>query len=394
MGEEDGVATISVTLSTPAAFTVTVDYVSGDGTATSGEDYTTASGTLEFPPGETRQSIILPVLDDTLDEIDETVVLTLSDAVGVTLGATNNPAELLIVDDDGLPTLSFSDVSYTVPEESGVATITVTLSNPSWLDVSVTITSEDGTATAGNDYAPISQTLTIPTGRTALTATLSILSDGVDEEDETLLLTLSNATNATVTTPSTATVTILDNDATLFLPLVLDGVSFLPDLVVRDLQAAANSVTLVIANQGQGAVTTPFWVDLYVDPVPLPTGVNQIWPDLATQGLVWGVTAPLQVGEVVTLTQHGNFYRGDYSEITWPLPAGAMIYVQVDSAHAETDYGAVLEDHESVGEAYNNIASTTVPDGGALFEAMPAYTDRPFHNPLLPHLRSRQGGLR
>ena len=34
---------------------------------------------------------------------------------------------------------------------------------------------------------------------------------------------------------------------------------------------------------------------------------------------------------------------------------GTLIYAQVDSANASTAYGTVLETHESMGEAYNNI---------------------------------------
>ena len=45
---------------------------------------------------------------------------------------------------------------------------------------------------------------------------------------------------------------------------------------------------------------------------------------------------------------------------TWPLAAGTAIYVQVDSANANTAYGAVLENHEILGESYNNIRQTTI----------------------------------
>jgi len=37
------------------------------------------------------------------------------------------------------------------------------------------------------------------------------------------------------------------------------------------------------------------------------------------------------------------------------IPAGTPIYVQVDAANANMTYGAVLEMHEIMGVAYNNI---------------------------------------
>ena len=58
---------------------ITVDYATSDGTALSGEDYTTASGTLSFvgTKGETK-TISVPILGDTKIELDETFTVTLS----------------------------------------------------------------------------------------------------------------------------------------------------------------------------------------------------------------------------------------------------------------------------------------------------------------------------
>ncbi|HOD04888.1 MAG TPA: Calx-beta domain-containing protein, partial [Anaerolineaceae bacterium] len=70
------------------------------GTATAGADYTTASGTLTWAAGNTNsQTFSIPLLDDSLVEGDETVILTLSDPVGAVLGA---PADsvLIIRDND------------------------------------------------------------------------------------------------------------------------------------------------------------------------------------------------------------------------------------------------------------------------------------------------------
>jgi hypothetical protein len=60
------------------------------------------------------------------------------------------------------------------------------------------------------------------------------------------------------------------------------------------------------------------------------------------------------------------------------LPVGTVIYVQVDSANTQTNYGAVLENHEITGLAYNNIAHTTFIAGvmGETLQA-PVTDDRP-----------------
>jgi len=126
-------------------------------------------------------------------------------------------------------------------------------------------------------------------------------------------------------------------------------------------QATSDAVQVVIENQGNAPVTDEFWVDVYINPDPAPTAVNQIWPNLADEGLVWGVTAaalPLAPGDVLTLTVGDAYYVPEYSQVSWPLAEGTPVYAQVDSASGDTTYGAVLENHEITGGAYNNVAST------------------------------------
>ena len=75
----------AVTLAPASPAAVTVDYATADGSATAGEDYTAASGTLTFAPGETSKTVAVPVLDDAIDEGEETFTLTLSAASGATI---------------------------------------------------------------------------------------------------------------------------------------------------------------------------------------------------------------------------------------------------------------------------------------------------------------------
>jgi hypothetical protein len=150
----------------------------------------------------------------------------------------------------------------------------------------------------------------------------------------------------------------------VYIPLALNAHVVAPDLVVERIIATGNDVQVVIKNQGNGTAVENFWVDVYIDPDPVPSHVGQIWPDLAEQGLVWGVSADLAPGEVLTLTVGGDYYSIIYSEvITWPLPAGTQVYAHVDSYHPDNTYGNVLETDEIWGEPYNNIDHVTVPSG-------------------------------
>lgn len=93
-------ATFTVTLSTPTAFTVTVDYATDDGFegAEAGSDYEAVSGTLTFDPGETIQNIDVSVFGDTENEPNETFVVRLSNADPVNIQA--NTASATIINDD------------------------------------------------------------------------------------------------------------------------------------------------------------------------------------------------------------------------------------------------------------------------------------------------------
>ena len=84
-GAEGATLSFAVSLSAAADSAATVDYVTADGTATAGEDYTAASGTLTFAPGETSKTVAVATVSDQTAEGDETFTLTLSDPWGATL---------------------------------------------------------------------------------------------------------------------------------------------------------------------------------------------------------------------------------------------------------------------------------------------------------------------
>ena len=86
-GEEgqDAAITFAVTLSRSASDVVKVDYLTRDGTATADEDYTATRGTLTLAAGETEKTVTVPILDDAIDEGEETFTLKLHNAQGAWL---------------------------------------------------------------------------------------------------------------------------------------------------------------------------------------------------------------------------------------------------------------------------------------------------------------------
>ena len=75
--------------------TVTVGWTTADGTATAGDDYTSASGMLTFGPGETTKTVSVAVLDDEDEESDETFTLQLSNAEGATFAVSQGTGTTL-----------------------------------------------------------------------------------------------------------------------------------------------------------------------------------------------------------------------------------------------------------------------------------------------------------
>jgi len=137
-----------------------------------------------------------------------------------------------------------------------------------------------------------------------------------------------------------------------------------PDLIVQQLFVTRNSITVVIKNQGNGPVVDEFWVDVYINPNPVPTHVNQVWWHLGGQGLVWGIkqpALPLQPGATMTLTIGDAHYDPAQSDFSGTLPVGTPVYAQVDAVNTQTSYGGVLEGHEMTGGAYNNIVGPVYP---------------------------------
>jgi hypothetical protein len=101
VGEKDGTATITVVRTGSKVGTITVNYTTfNTNVATPGQDYGNAAGTLTFAPGETTKTFEVPILDDTLAEVDETLGLQLSGPTGGAVVISPSTATLTILDDD------------------------------------------------------------------------------------------------------------------------------------------------------------------------------------------------------------------------------------------------------------------------------------------------------
>ena len=190
---EGGEATFMVSLSPASSELVTVAYATQDGTAVADSDYTAASGTLRFEPGETIQNIQVATLRDAIAEPSESFTVELSDPVGT---AITNSTGVGTIAADAMPALSITDA---VPvAEGGEATFMVSLSPASSQVVTVAYATQDGTAVADSDYTAASGTLQFDPGMTSHTIRVAVLNDTAVEPTETFAVELSDPVRATL----------------------------------------------------------------------------------------------------------------------------------------------------------------------------------------------------
>lgn len=201
-------AKFTVTLSAASEATVAVDFAAVNDSAKAPDDYVPTSGTLTFLPNETTKTIVVPVQGDMLDESHETYYVRLSNAVGATIANAQGVGAIL--DNDPEPTVSVDDV--TVGEGSAEAVFHLTLSGPSGRSVAIDYATADGTATAADDYAAASGTVMFAAGETSKAVHVAIKADELVEGDETFLVRVTRAINATVA-HGEGTGTIVDDDA-------------------------------------------------------------------------------------------------------------------------------------------------------------------------------------
>ncbi|MBV9493405.1 MAG: right-handed parallel beta-helix repeat-containing protein [Acidobacteria bacterium] len=208
VNENAGTVTLTVTR-TGGTDPATVQYATANGSATAGSDYTTSTGTVTFAAGQTSQTFSVPILDDTAVEGPETFTVSLSNPMAASLGAQSTAT--VTINDIEPGTIQFSSATYSVNENGGVLTVTVTRTGGSTGTVSANYATSNGSATAGSDYTATSGTVTFGPGVTSQTFNVPILTDLIVEGPETFNLTLSAPTGgATLGSPTTSVATIID----------------------------------------------------------------------------------------------------------------------------------------------------------------------------------------
>ncbi len=214
--EDVGTQNVTVNLSSAApAGGLTLNY-SLDGSAVEGTDYSiTGSGSVSVAANAISENIPVVIIDDGVDENAETVILTLTSGLGYTVGSTSEHT-LTIADNDGLPTAAFASASVSVNEDVGTHNVAVNINLSSAPPADFTLNySLTGSAEEGTDYSIAgSGTILVAANATSANIPVAITDDSTEEENETVILTLTSGTGYDLGSADEYTLTIIDNDAT------------------------------------------------------------------------------------------------------------------------------------------------------------------------------------
>ena len=196
----------TVSLSAPSPQRVTAAVATVDQTATAGADYRETERTVVFEPGVVERRISVPVMDDTLDEIDETLLLQIG---AVQDGTSGKSGVGTIRDDDIAPSLTIPDLRR--GEADGEFAFVARLSEPSGRRVAIAYVTADVTASEGDDYRSTAQVLVLEPGEVSGVIRVPVMDDALDEADEEFVVQLEQAQNVVLSKPL-AIGTIVDDD--------------------------------------------------------------------------------------------------------------------------------------------------------------------------------------
>ena len=222
--ENDGQAKITVQRSNgdapvEVAYRAEADSRTEANSATAGADFTPVMGILRFEQGQMSATFDIPLIDDNDVEVPEieTVLLTLSDPSGDAVLGMLFQATLEIEDNDPGPPpagrFRFGASTFTVVEGQPFATIPVERVGGFEGEARVRFQTVNGTATAGSDFDPFDFELVFSANdRAPKLVLVPIIDDATPEANESFNVTLSDANIASIGSPSTATVTINNDD--------------------------------------------------------------------------------------------------------------------------------------------------------------------------------------
>ena len=228
-----GPVTFTLTLTGRSAADVTVDYATGEAqalsrlaarqgitSATAGEDYTAATGTVTFSPGDATRQVTVQLTDDDVSEDTEFFGFKISNAQNAQLrnDATDEVADVGLLDDDprgvAIDPTSIS-LEEPAPGEAAVASsYTVKLNSKPTDTVTVTIGGANPAVSLSGATLSNTNTLTFTTSNwgTAQTVTVTPVEDANGIAETITLTHIQSGGDYTGIAADSVTVNVTDSD--------------------------------------------------------------------------------------------------------------------------------------------------------------------------------------
>lgn len=195
--------------------------LSVSGTATPGDDYVAIPTTVTFPENSASINVPVSVIADLIPELPESVIVTVEPGPLYKVGTANSAT--VTITDPTVPSVSVT-ASIASATEGNQAEFAFTRTGASTSELIVGLI-VSGTAVPDTDYTALPLTVTIPANVTTVTLPVVTLDDNSIEVDETIIVTVAPGTNYLVGTPSTATVTIKDDEFSTIINTILPVVN-------------------------------------------------------------------------------------------------------------------------------------------------------------------------
>ena len=204
---------ITVTLSADPERTVTIPLSLTNQGGASGDDHSLVPNSVTFNAGQTGRTFSFQADEDTVDDDGESVKIGFGNLpTGVTAGT---PSETTVsITDDDVPsiTASFEHATYTVAEGNSV-TVKVTLSADPERNLQIPISAANQGGASSADYTLGGTSVNINSGSTTGTVTFTATQDTLDDDGESVKLTLGTLPGGVNRgTTDETTVSITDDD--------------------------------------------------------------------------------------------------------------------------------------------------------------------------------------
>lgn len=245
--------------------------ISGNGITP--EDYLLPNPQIIIPDGSNTGSVTFSVIDDSLAEETETAILELiNPSEGIILGE-NTQNNIDIIDNDGFPTIEFSQPNYQVNEDGTLVGLGIIFNRTGDLSNSATVEIQftNETAVAGEDFDNTAFPINFAPDEAQKTLFVPIVEDVLFEGNETFSLTLVNPTEGTeIGTQATTRVEIIDNETNPFIAFNSTNLT-VPEGNIPE------SYEILLSSQPTSTVTLTFETGDQINPISAVTFDQTNW---------------------------------------------------------------------------------------------------------------------